>query len=151
MLLTIQLLYGAFMAGTHAALYAPTWPDMNGIFLPSVNSGGHTVLRSLCYDPLIIQFIHRLLAYFITLAIFIWYFKVSKLKISGALNRWRLIPLLLVLAQVTLGIIALINSGSKVFIISSVAHQLTGMLLFLCLIITLYLSKNRKLYLPASV
>ena len=33
-LLLIQLFFGALMAGSHAALSAPTWPDMNGYFIP---------------------------------------------------------------------------------------------------------------------
>src|SRR5690606_20775318 len=31
-MLTIQLIYGAFMAGTHAAKSAITWPSINGKF-----------------------------------------------------------------------------------------------------------------------
>ena len=30
--LVIQLIYGAFMAGLKAAVTAPTWPDINGNF-----------------------------------------------------------------------------------------------------------------------
>jgi cytochrome c oxidase assembly protein subunit 15 len=33
-LLILQLIYGAFMAGLKAAIYAPTWPTMNGEWLP---------------------------------------------------------------------------------------------------------------------
>ena len=34
-LLFIQLIYGAFMAGLHAATSAPTWPRMNGQWFPA--------------------------------------------------------------------------------------------------------------------
>ena len=34
-LLILQLVYGAFMAGLKAATMAPTWPDMNGVWIPS--------------------------------------------------------------------------------------------------------------------
>src|ERR1051325_3039431 len=34
-LLVIQLIYGAFMAGLKAATAAPTWPDINGSYLPA--------------------------------------------------------------------------------------------------------------------
>src|SRR5690606_15980702 len=33
-LLTIQLIYGAFMAGLKAGVFAPTWPDINGQIIP---------------------------------------------------------------------------------------------------------------------
>ncbi len=62
-LLGIQLVYGAFMAGAHAALYAPTLPDINGTFLPMSPAIRGGFLHKICYDPLLIQFIHRLLAY----------------------------------------------------------------------------------------
>ena len=34
-ILVIQLAYGAFMAGLKAAPAAPTWPDMNGSYMPA--------------------------------------------------------------------------------------------------------------------
>ena len=34
-LLTLQLIYGAFMAGLKAATAAPTWPAINGVWWPS--------------------------------------------------------------------------------------------------------------------
>jgi len=145
-LLAVQLLYGAFMAGTHAALFAPTWPDMNGTFLPGLNFNRDAVLHSLWYNPFVIQFIHRSLAYLIAITIFMWYLKARRISKTAALNGWRAVPMLLVLTQVTLGIFALINSGSKAAVSLSVAHQFTGMLLLLCLVVTLYLSKNRKMY-----
>src|SRR6476660_1369115 len=33
-LLTVQLIYGAFMAGLKAATVAPTWPTINGVWWP---------------------------------------------------------------------------------------------------------------------
>ncbi len=37
--LFIQLVYGAFMSGLKAATAAPTWPDINGVFIPDqINS-----------------------------------------------------------------------------------------------------------------
>ncbi len=33
-ILFIQLIYGAFMAGLHAATSAPTWPGINGQWIP---------------------------------------------------------------------------------------------------------------------
>src|SRR4030095_3659669 len=41
-LLLIQLIYGAFMAGLKAAVYAPTWPDIYCSFFPH---GRHTSTR----------------------------------------------------------------------------------------------------------
>jgi len=58
LLLVIQLIYGAFMAGLKAAAYAPTWPTMNGMWIPEGMS-------NIFNDPITVQFIHRLLAYLV--------------------------------------------------------------------------------------
>jgi cytochrome c oxidase assembly protein subunit 15 len=41
-LVCIQLIFGAFMAGLKAAATAPTWPDINGLIIPGdlFNNGG---------------------------------------------------------------------------------------------------------------
>jgi cytochrome c oxidase assembly protein subunit 15 len=138
LLLTIQLVYGAFMAGAHAALYAPTWPDMNGAYIPDDLSFR---LHSLCYDGITIQFIHRSLAYIITTIVMIWFFMAGQLSPRCALRKIRWLPLLLVFSQVVLGIYALINSAFGSAIYFSAIHQFVGILLLLALLTTYYLSK----------
>ena len=71
-LVFIQILLGAIMAGTKAALFYPTWPDMHGEYLPEYlfNLRNWSVYNFLHYDnnPLVvvlIQFLHRGLAYVI--------------------------------------------------------------------------------------
>jgi cytochrome c oxidase assembly protein subunit 15 len=73
--LTIQLFYGAFMAGLKAAKIAPTWPDINGSYLPT-DSGN--ISNDLFFNPLIIHFIHRSLAYILLILIIVWWFKAKK-------------------------------------------------------------------------
>src|SRR5690606_3278592 len=57
-LLSVQLVYGAFMAGLKAAMAAPTWPSINGMWLP--DSLGTASWSS---HPINVHFIHRQLAY----------------------------------------------------------------------------------------
>ncbi len=68
-LLTLQLVYGAFMAGLHAALSANTWPTINGMWWPMgmFTQGGF--LEDITHNPITIQFIHRGLAYLLTILI----------------------------------------------------------------------------------
>ncbi|MBK5273265.1 MAG: COX15/CtaA family protein, partial [Bacteroidia bacterium] len=72
-LLIIQLVYGAFMSGLKAAATAPTWPTINGVWIPEkIHSFGNhefTGLSFLTDHPLVIHFIHRNLAYLITILI----------------------------------------------------------------------------------
>lgn len=143
-LLFFQLVYGAFMAGTHAALYAPSWPDINGHLVPAGMIANGNLLYNVYSDPLTIQFMHRLLAYVIGVTTVIWFFQSAKVRHNSWLYQLRWLPLLLVMVQITLGILALINSMFKTAIYFSVAHQFTGMLLLISLALTLYLTKRRQ-------
>ena len=142
-LLFFQLIYGAFMAGTHAALRAPTWPDINGVYIPTGIITTGNLWYNMYYDPLTIQFIHRMLAYLIGILVIVWFFNCRKTPLYSWLFRFRWVPLLLVILQITLGILALLNSMFKTAIYYSVIHQFTGMLLLMTIIITLFLSKKR--------
>src|SRR4030095_5119507 len=55
-ILILQLIYGAFMAGLKAATYAPTWPDINGNFLPRGGSPASGIL-TLFDNPIVVHFI----------------------------------------------------------------------------------------------
>jgi heme a synthase len=151
-LLFFQLIYGAFMAGTHAALYAPSWPDINGVFIPAVMTTNGNFWYNLYSDPLTIQFIHRSLAYLIGVTTILWFIRCRHVTPHGSwLYKLRWLPLMLVVLQITLGILALINCMFKGAIYYSVAHQCTGMLLLTSLVITLYLSKRKSSYFNSPV
>lgn len=134
LVLFLQMMYGAFMAGSHAALFAPTWPDLNGAYFPMgmQDDGGW---RSLVNDPIIIQLIHRNLAYLIVLLIAVWYYRTGKLDVNSCVYRFRFLPPLLVCLQVILGVLALTNSMFKSAIYFSLAHQLLGMSLLMTMFV----------------
>ena len=142
-LLALQLIYGAFMAGLKAASYAPTWPDINGNFLPRGGSPSSGILK-LFDNPIVVHFIHRNLAYLITVLIFIWF--VQSKKISGSLFRkttW--LPLALVVLQLVLGIFTVINSSDpKALRWLGVTHQFIAMCLLLSLVFEFYLLQHKK-------
>jgi len=131
LLLTLQFIYGAFMAGTHAALYAPTWPDINGSFI--ISSAGITgnFLHRVTYDPFLIQFIHRSLAYLLSGLFLIWFFYIRCLPARSPLRRAGSYSILLLILQVSLGVASLLNCGTPFFIWLAVLHQLNGILLLL--------------------
>lgn len=136
-LLFFQLIYGALMAGTHAALYAPTWPDMDGTQMPVGLTSPGGLLHSLCYNVISIQFTHRNLAYLIALLIMLWFYRARNVS-----KRSRWIVLLLVFTQVLLGIVTLMNSMFHWVIYFAVLHQCVGMLLLMSLITALFFSKR---------
>ncbi len=138
-LLTIQLIYGAFMAGSHAALAAPTWPTINGMWLPGeyMFTQG-SLLHDLTHNLISIQFVHRNLAYLITILVAVWTFKVSALGAASPLYRMRFIPLLIVLIQVVLGVVALLHSIKDTKLLYSIIHQGVAILLLAALVVTYY-------------
>ncbi len=146
-LLTVQLVYGSFMAGLKAAAMAPTWPGINGEFFPhtvfAIGDRNYPGLSFLTDNPLIVHFIHRMLAYLVMGLIICWWFSMRK-KIQTTFQKTTAnLPLLLVVLQVLLGIFSLYNvSTPKNFIWIAEAHQLTAMLLWLSILVQIFILRN---------
>ncbi|MCO5259077.1 MAG: COX15/CtaA family protein [Crocinitomicaceae bacterium] len=147
-LLTIQLAYGAFMSGLLAALIAPSWPTMNGYWIPP----GMTEMSWL-NSQLNVQFIHRLVAYLLFFLVIYGSYKAWKLaKASNAkiLKKASLWPMFFVVTQVLLGIFTVISvphikRGSfSTYETLAQTHQVVGMLLLISVIVILYLVRGNK-------
>jgi cytochrome c oxidase assembly protein subunit 15 len=144
-LLTLQLFFGALMAGLHAALAANTWPDINGVWVPANMFTQGSFLQDLTHNTQTIHFVHRNLAYLITILVVIWWWKAaSDTPDHSLLHRIRYLPLLLVLVQVLLGVLTLLGSQTHIPILQAILHQFTGMLLLLVLVWTYFLSNGKK-------
>lgn len=147
-LLTIQLIYGAFMAGMKAAMSAATWPDINGALVPESIWG-----QSFINHPINIHFMHRGLAYLLLIIIIAWFIKaVKSAKQNNSIffknaGWW---PFLLVWVQVILGIVTVISAPSiqfgkfGKFEILAELHQLFAMFLLMSLIINAYILKGKR-------
>ncbi|MEE2786341.1 MAG: COX15/CtaA family protein [Myxococcota bacterium] len=61
--LVVQVVYGAFMAGTRAGYMYQTWPLMNGVFFPENALLGPSFWDNLVNNVDMIQFIHRSLGW----------------------------------------------------------------------------------------
>ena len=149
-LLTLQLIYGAFMAGLKAAVTAPTWPDINGVWWPaSIQSFGDrqfTGIHFLFDHPLVIHFIHRNLAYVITVLVLIWTWQAFKKKGTKIFRATKAGPLLLVLLQVILGVLTVLHSiDSNSFLWLGVAHQFVAMVLLLSFVWMFYIIRIVRL------
>jgi len=145
--LVLQLIYGAFMAGLKAASAAPTWPTINGMWIPeNVHSFGGREFAGLSFltdDPLMVHFIHRNLAYIIFILILIWSWKAIKVLAAGLFKKARWMPLLIVSAQVLLGIITVLNATDpKLLLWLGIAHQFIAMILLLSMIWMIYIFHN---------
>ncbi len=143
-ILTIQLVYGAFMAGLKAATAAPTWPDINGSIVPQWMNSLSPWWRNLVDNKIMVQFIHRGIAYILLLLTIIWYLKARSFKGNNLLDKTRWIPLALVLAQVVLGIATVLRStlGNEL-VYFGVAHQLVGILFLIAIVWMIYLVRAK--------
>ncbi|HEY6063667.1 MAG TPA: COX15/CtaA family protein [Chitinophagaceae bacterium] len=147
-LLIIQLIYGAFMAGLKAAPFAPTWPTMNGAWFPenihSFSNRQFSGLSFLTDHPLIVHFIHRNLAYVITLLVFVGWWKANRTKGTTLFQKTKILPLLIVLLQLLLGIFTVLHAATPhSFLWLAVAHQFGAMLLLLSLLWMFYIVRSQ--------
>jgi cytochrome c oxidase assembly protein subunit 15 len=143
-ILFVQLIYGAFMAGLKAATVAPTWPSINGDYFPAVLG-----TQSWINHPINIHFVHRMLAYILVFVIIYWYLKAIKNVKSAYFNRFKWIPLGLVIIQLVLGISTVLfstqiarNSFGQ-FEWSAQLHQIVAMLLVMSFVWVLFVLKRK--------
>ncbi len=136
----VQMMIAGIMAGMKAGLYYPTWPDMNGEFIPGVllNSANWGWNNMINYDtylfaPALIQFAHRMLAYFLAAATIYMFFKLRN-KVEESSKKWLNAALILVWVQVILGILTVLNVQGKIPLFFGVSHQLFGLLYFMTLL-----------------
>lgn len=147
-LLCIQLVYGAFMAGLKAAMVAATWPTINGMWIPD-----GLMTQSFINHPINVHFMHRGLAYILFLAIIFWYIsagKAARQNTQALLAKYRTWPLLLVSVQVVLGIVTVISAPTIIagkygtYELLAQLHQLVAMFLLITLVVNLYLVKAKS-------
>jgi cytochrome c oxidase assembly protein subunit 15 len=143
-LVFIQLLYGALMAGNKAAAVAPGWPLINGDWVPASLFRQSPFMLNFIGNPIMIHFIHRNLAYLIMFGIFGWTLRLFR---SGIIRNQRtrlLLQMGLTVSQILLGILALLTSPGIIanhwvaFDWIALLHQLNGMLLLFSLIYAIY-------------
>lgn len=146
-LLGVQLIYGAFMAGLKAATVAPTWPSINGDYLPEAIYN-----QSWINHPINIHFMHRGLAYLLVVCIVIWTWKALKkpyLK-NGLFRKYCFMPLILVGVQVTLGIFSVLLSTKLArnsfgpFEWMAQLHQLVAMFLLMSLVWAAFMLSGKR-------
>jgi cytochrome c oxidase assembly protein subunit 15 len=117
----LTVVWGAFMAGLHAGHVAPTFPDMNGTYLPS--------FTSVVEDAVGVHFTHRILAYCTALGVLVTFALTRVAPCPPRARTFASLLLLTVAAQVTLGVLTVVN---HVPIALAALHQANGALLVAC-------------------
>jgi cytochrome c oxidase assembly protein subunit 15 len=143
--LFLQLIYGAFMAGLRAAITAPTWPDINGSMFPAAMNELSPFTKNLVANPIAIHFIHRGLAYVLTLLIAFWWFRSSAVANNKLFSRLRSTVVLLIMLQVLLGILTVLNATySNRLVILGVSHQFVAMILLMVIVSLLFVVRKKQ-------
>ena len=145
----VQLVFAGLMAGMKAGLYYPSWPDMNGEFIPSVlrdstnwNWGNMINYDSYLFAPALVQFTHRMLAYLLLVLVVLLFFNY-KLKVSLSSLKWLQATFYLIIVQMVLGILTVLNVEGKIPLTLGVLHQLVGLLYFITLLFFMYDLRKR--------
>ena len=124
-LVYLQIILGAFVAGTHAGKTYNTWPLMDGSFVPDGYALMSPFWRNWTENITAIQFNHRTLAYLIAIATVV---VVAKAWSQPSLRRAASFLGALVAAQVALGIWTLVAVAPLSL---SLAHQFLAIWVFL--------------------
>jgi len=142
--LFFQLIYGGFMAGLRAAISAPTWPDINGSMVPAAISELSPFAKNLVANPITIHFIHRGLAYLLTVLIGIWWYMSKTVANKKLFSRLRIVVMLLVLLQVLLGILTVLNATyANRLVLLGVSHQFVAMVLLMIVVSLLFVVRRK--------
>lgn len=143
-ILTVQLVYGAFMAGLKAGPAAPTWPAINGEWWPR-QIHKFAGWQNLTHNPIMVHFIHRGLAYLLTLLVLVWTWKATRVRGSALFQQTKFLPIAANLIQVLLGIFTVIHSPRRDQLLWwGAAHQFVAMLFLLATVWVLYLVRGTR-------
>jgi heme a synthase len=115
-LLALQFLFGAYVAGLNAGWAFNTWPKMGEEWFPSDTPMLEPYLRNLVDNPIVVQFVHRWLAWIVAAVAFLLAWR--------AFSRGQLLAAAAVVAtvslQIVIGILTLLT-GVELWI--AVTHQ----------------------------
>jgi heme a synthase len=127
-LLALQLMFGAYVAGLNAGYAFNSWPLMGDEIFPSATPMLQPFLANLVDNPIVVQFVHRWLAFIVAGAALALAWKAAKAGLQTAASAVSS----LVTLQILLGIATLL-SGVEIWI--AVAHQAAAVLLLAAVLV----------------
>jgi cytochrome c oxidase assembly protein subunit 15 len=126
-LIFVQLLAGALVAGLDAGMGFNTWPLINGALVPSGLGAAESWYLNLFENPLAVQFNHRMLGYAVVAATLLQLAWLGMKRAAPPLIGSALTLALLALLQATIGVWTLLLA---VPIELGVAHQAGAVAVF---------------------
>ena len=136
-LLALQMLFGAYVAGLDAGYAFNTWPLMGDELFPSATTWMEPVTRNFVDNPIVVQFVHRWLAFGVAAAVLVLAWRAWKRELPTT----ALLLAVAVTSQILLGI-ATIVTGVQLWI--GVAHQGMAALLLAAIVVSAHRVSERK-------
>jgi cytochrome c oxidase assembly protein subunit 15 len=106
--LALQIVWGAFVAGTKAGLIFNTFPAMAGRLLPPEPLTSGPLLRALTEDPAMVQWMHRMLGTVLLVVAGAFFLRVRRSARDVRTRRFNLTLFGLIVCQYILGVLTLI-------------------------------------------
>tara|TARA_B100001093_G_scaffold31840_1_gene27546 strand:- start:1244 stop:2260 length:1017 start_codon:yes stop_codon:yes gene_type:complete len=131
-----QISIGAFVSGMDAGKIYNTWPFMGNTYFPDDNNFINLFKFSAFSDPSLVQFLHRNLAYVITLFYLFIFYKIYKNKMNDLYLSVNFLGGFIIL-QIILGIFTILY-GAQIYIASM--HQISSIFLVSSSIYFFYLN-----------
>lgn len=153
-LAVVQVCLGGLMSGMKAGYSYPTWPDMNGEWIPGIlwQPGEWNVNNLVEYDSGIfmvslVQVLHRLLAYLLIIIGLVYYFRLGIHVKDRLSRRFHALWIMVLVTQMVLGILTILSFRQGLPVGLGSAHQMGALL---TLGATLVLWKGHSLEQPLS-
>ncbi len=135
-LIVIQIFLGGMMSGMKAGFTYPTWPDMNGVYIPGLllEWESWTVYNLVHYDDsgfmiALVQSLHRITAYLliiIGLRYFLRYLYANKHSVYKQIH---IVLVMVLITQIVLGILTVLGFQKGMPVVLASAHQMCALLL----------------------
>ena len=136
LLIFIQIIVGAFVSGMDAGKIYNSWPLMGSTYFPNDSNFKDLFRLSAFNDPSLVQFMHRNLAYLITIFYVFIFFKIYKNRLVNLYRTVNILGLFIIL-QIILGIFTVIY-GAQIYI--AAMHQLSSVFLVSSSLYFLYIN-----------
>jgi cytochrome c oxidase assembly protein subunit 15 len=151
--LSLQIIFGGVVSGMKAGLFYPSWPDMNGEWIPAIlfdpsqwNVDTFVQDDEGVFMAAFIQLVHRCTAYLLTIIILTYFFKAVRLDISRQFRLGLYLLVSMLVIQILLGIFTLINSVGVIPVGLGVMHQGGALILLSIALFLLFQVRSVKNY-----
>ncbi|MCG8575611.1 MAG: COX15/CtaA family protein [Flavobacteriales bacterium] len=140
---SLQIIYGAFVAGLKAGKFYPTFPKMGDDWVPYAieEAIGKSGFISFLESPFVVQFMHRWIAVIVAVMVIFLFLKGLKMSLTSLQRKGLLFLFIALIIQFTLGVLTIVNL-TPIFL--GVVHQLGAVVLLSAVLISIYSFRAKK-------